>query len=164
MLCSFPSAPPETPLTHLGPLIWGFALRSRTKPRPGASPKCWCSDSRECLCCPGSPHLEPPFLLWSLVSGKSHKADLWIEILLRQITMLLLPSVLWNSILCPRLMQRADSVTVCKKSINLSNVPHAPFWVLITSQNLWEMVKELFIKAHAPYYSSHFYDILCMNF
>jgi len=26
------------------------------------------------------------------------------------------------------------------------------------------MVKELFIKARTPYYSSYFYDILCMNF
>lgn len=105
-LCFAPSLlhPPETPLTHLGPLIWGFAFRSGTEPRPGASSKCWCSDARECLCCPCSPHLEPPFLLWSLVSGKSHKADLWIETLSGQITMLLLPSVLWNSILCPRLI------------------------------------------------------------
>lgn len=40
MLCSFPSAPPETPFTHLGPLIWGFAFRSGAKPKPGAGSKC----------------------------------------------------------------------------------------------------------------------------
>lgn len=136
----------ETSLTHLTSFIRRSACRGGKEPESDTdTERCW--DAREF---PGAFRtlvyvaVSPPS---SSMSWGNHRVPRWSFV--RQTKYFSVISETQSHGPPPR--EGAESVTPGKNIINLGFVPRIPFGVLITSQSLWEMVKELFIKARVPY-------------